>query len=261
MNTIYYLKSMVSPFPILTPIARPPWTKLGRKLESQCRKALLEFSLITNCRKIAIALSGGKDSLTLLYLLHAIQGNGFAPLEITAIHIYGEFSCGPKITLSFLEKICAQLHITLVIKEIQQDRQSLSCYSCSRKRRQLIFTTAKELGITTIAFGHHREDSIQTLLLNLLHKAEFAANLPKVPMQRYGITIIRPLIFAKEADIIAFATLYKFNRISCQCPIGQLSKRQDVKNLLLHLENLFPNTRKNLMQAALKYGSNKALTL
>lgn len=252
---------MVSPFPILTPIATPPWTKLGRKLESQCRKALLEFSLVTNCRKIAIALSGGKDSLTLLYLLHAIQGNGFPPLEITAIHVYGEFSCGPKITLSFLEKICAQLHVNLVIKEIQQDRESLSCYSCSRKRRRLIFTTAKELGITTIAFGHHREDSIETLLLNLLHKAEFAANLPKVPMRRYGITIIRPLIFAKETDIIAFATLYKFNRISCQCPIGQLSKRQDVKNLLLHLENLFPNTRKNLMQAALKYGSNKALTL
>lgn len=252
---------MVSPFSILTPIATPPWTKLGKKLESQCRKALLKFSLITNCRKIAIALSGGKDSLTLLYLLHAIQGNGFPPLEITAIHIYGEFSCGPKITLSFLEKICAKLQVALVIKEIQQDQQSLSCYSCSRKRRQLIFTTAKELGITTIAFGHHREDSIQTLLLNLLHKAEFAANLPKVPMQRYGITIIRPLIFAKEADIIAFATLYKFHRISCQCPIGQLSKRQDVKNLLLYLENLFPNTRKNLMQAALKYGSNKALTL
>lgn len=252
---------MESPFPILTPIAKPPWTKLGKKLESQCRKALHQFSLISDCRKIAVALSGGKDSLTLLYLLHAIQGNGFPALEITAIHIFGEFSCGPKITLSFLEKICTQLQVPLVIKEVQQERQSLSCYSCSRKRRKLIFTTAKELGITTIAFGHHREDSIQTLLLNLLHKAEFAANLPKVPMQRYGITIIRPLIFVKETDILSFASLYKFNRIRCQCPIGQFSKRQEVKNLLLHLENFFPNTRKNLMQAALKYGSHKALTL
>lgn len=80
-------------------------------------------------------------------------------------------------------------------------------------------------------------------------------------MQRYGVTIIRPLLFITEVDIIAFATLYNFNRISCQCPIGQNSKRQEVKNLLVHLENLFPNTRKNLMQAALKYGSDKALTL
>lgn len=252
---------MLSPLSIFTPIAKPPWTKLGKKLESQCRKALLQFSLVDGCQKIAIALSGGKDSLTLLYLLHAIQGNGFPPLEIVAIHIYGEFSCGPKITLPFLQNICSGLNIPLVIKEIQQDAQSLSCYSCSRKRRSMIFTIAKELGITTIAFGHHREDSIQTLLLNLLHKAEFAANLPKVPMQRYGITIIRPLLFITEADIIAFANLYKFARISCQCPIGQLSKRQEVKNLLMHLESLFPNTRKNLMQAALKYGSDKALTL
>lgn len=252
---------MLLRFPIFTPIATPPWTKLGKKLESQCRKALLQFSLVNDCKKIGVALSGGKDSLTLLYLLHAIQGNGCPPLEITAIHIYGEFSCGPKITLPFLQNICAKLNIPLVIKEIDQKLQSLSCYSCSRKRRQMIFSTAKELGITTIAFGHHREDSIQTLLLNLLHKAEFAANLPKVPMQRYGITIIRPLIFITEADIIAFASLYKFNRISCQCPIGQFSKRQEVKNLLVHLETLFPNTRKNLMQAALKYGSNKALTL
>lgn len=252
---------MLSRLPVFIPLAKPPWTKLGKKLESQCRKALLEFSLIDNCQKIAVALSGGKDSLTLLYLLHAIQGNGFPPIKIVAIHIYGEFSCGPKIGLSFLEKICNQLHIPLVTKEIQQDLKSLSCYDCSRKRRKMIFTLAKELGITTIAFGHHREDSIQTLLLNLLHKAEFAANLPKVPMQRYGITIIRPLIYITEADIIAFATLYKFGRISCQCPIGQSSKRQEVKQLLTQIEILFPNARKNLMQAALQYGSNKALTL
>lgn len=134
---------MLSSFSTFIPIAKPPWTKLGKKLESQCRKALLGFSLISNCQKIAVALSGGKDSLTLLYLLHAIQGNGFPPLEITAIHIYGEFSCGPKITLSFLEKICATLQVNLVIKEIQQDRQSLSCYSCSRKRRQMIFNTPR----------------------------------------------------------------------------------------------------------------------
>lgn len=252
---------MLSKLPVFIPVARPPWTKLGKKLESQCRKALLKFSLIENCQIIAVALSGGKDSLTLLYLLHSIQGNGFPPIKIVAIHIYGEFSCGPKIGLSFLEKICNQLDVPLVTKEIQQDLKSLSCYKCSRKRRKLIFTLAKELGITTIAFGHHREDSIQTLLLNLLHKAEFAANLPKVPMQRYGITIIRPLIYISEADIIAFATLYKFSRISCQCPIGQASKRQEVKQLLTRIELLFPNARKNLMQAALKYGSTKALTL
>ena len=240
------------------PIARPPWSKLGRRLESMCRKALFDFSLLEGVEKLAVALSGGKDSLTLLYMLKAIIGRGFPKIELYAIHVSGEFSCGPGITDQFLQLVCKELDVPYVNCTSTQKRETLECYSCSRERRRLIFNAAKECGATTIAFGHHRDDSIQTLLMNLLHKAEFAANLPKVKMEDYGVTIVRPLIYISEREIKEFAKLYGFARIVCQCPVGQDSLRKKTEELLSEIEAIFPNARENLSQAGIQYGSDKA---
>ena len=241
------------------PIARPPWTKLGRKLESMCRKALYEFDLLKDVKKLAIALSGGKDSLSLLYLLKAISGRGFADFELYAIHVGGAFSCGAGVSEGFLRGICQELDVHFLACESKQQRDQLECYSCSRERRTLIFEAAKSVGASTIAFGHHRDDSVQTLLMNLLHKAEFAAMLPKVPMHDYGVTIIRPLIFISEDEIREFAKMYGFTRVVCQCPVGQDSMRKRSKDLIAELEKEFPNARENLSTASLLYGSQKAL--
>lgn len=224
-----------------------------------CRKALYEFGLVEGQGKILIALSGGKDSLTLLYLLKAISGRGFPPFELYAVHVGGEFSCGSSLGEQFLKPICEELGVPLTIRESTQKRESLECYSCSRERRKLIFETAKELGCEVVAFGHHRDDSIETMLMNLMHKGEFAGNLPKVPMHEYGVTIIRPLIYMGEDEIREFAKMYGFARISCQCPVGQVSLRRDVKDLLKQLEETFPNVRTNLAQAIHTYGSDKAI--
>ncbi len=241
------------------PIASPPWTGLGKRLESLCRKALYEFGLVEGVDKVGIALSGGKDSLSLLYLLKAISGRGFQPFSLHAFHVSGEFSCGSSVTGSFLKQICDELEVPLTICETSQKREDLACYSCSRLRRTLIFNAAKEVGITTIAFGHHRDDSIQTLLMNLFHKAEFAANLPKVPMHDYGVTIIRPLIYVSEDEIKEFAKMYGFARVTCQCPVGQNSMRKQTEQLLSLIEETFPNLRENLSQASFTYASDKAL--
>jgi len=243
----------------MTTLARPPWTKQGRKLESMCRKALYDFRLLENTEKLAIALSGGKDSLTLLFLLKAILGNGFDDIPLIAIHVEGEFSCGAGVHTNYLKGICEELDVEFVTCLSTQKKETLACYRCSRERRRLIFDTAKERGITTIAFGHHRDDSIQTLLLNLLHKAEFAANLAKVPMVDYGVTIIRPLLYVSEHAIKEFAKYYGFARILCQCPVGQNSMRKKTEALLQEMETIFPNARENLSQASLNYGSTKAL--
>lgn len=241
------------------PIATPPWTALGRRIESMCRKALYEFSLLENADKLGIALSGGKDSLSLLYLLKAVSGRGFPNFSIHAFHVSGEFSCGAGVTEGFLQAICRKLDIPLSIRQSSQKRETLECYSCSRERRRLLFEAAKQEGIHTIAFGHHREDSIQTLLMNLFHKAEFAANLPKVPMHDYGVTIIRPLIYVPEADLKEFAKLYGFARITCQCPVGQNSLRRQTERWIAELEQTYPNIRENLSQASFQYASDKAL--
>ena len=244
---------------ITLPIAKPPWTALGKHLESMVRKALHDYQMVEGVQKIAIALSGGKDSLALLYFLKALSGYGYPNWIIYAVHVEGEFSCGPSITKSFLQAVCKELDIPLIVKKSEKKLQELECYSCSRERRKLLFEGAKEAGATTIAFGHHKDDSVQTLLLNLLHKAEFEGIMPKIKMVDYGVTIIRPLIFISEAEIIEFANMYQFKRISCQCPIGQKSKRKQVESLIKQMESLFPRTRHNLFLAERRYGSNKAL--
>jgi tRNA 2-thiocytidine biosynthesis protein TtcA len=241
------------------PIARPPWTKLGSKLESMCRKAIYEFELLKEVKKLAIALSGGKDSLSLLYLLKAISGRGLPEFELYAVHVKGAFSCGAGVSESFLRGICKELGIIFLTCSSKQAKENLECYSCSRERRTLIFEEAKKVGATTIAFGHHRDDSVETLLMNLLHKGEFAAMLPKVPMQDYGVTIVRPFIYVSEEQLKKFAKMYGFNRIVCQCPVGQNSMRKKTKELIASLKKEFPNAEENLSYASMRYGSRKAL--
>ena len=241
----------------LLPVARPPWTALGKEIESACRKALYDYSMLDS-GKVAVALSGGKDSLSLLYLLHAMRGRGFPLFDLAAIHVRGEFSCGAGIDEGFLERICQELQVPLIVCTSKKKLEGLECYSCSRERRKLIFDAAKAAGAHIVAFGHHLDDNAQTLLLNVLHKAEFAGLLPKLFMHHYGVTIIRPLIYISEESLRQFAKSYGFLRISCQCPVGQNSRRKQVDRLLKAMEEVFPHARSNLAQAGLTYGTDKA---
>jgi tRNA 2-thiocytidine biosynthesis protein TtcA len=241
----------------VVPVVRPPWSGLGQKIESMVRKACYEYELLSE-GPIAVALSGGKDSLALLYMLHALSDRGFPPFQLHAIHVSGRFSCGAGVQLDYLSEICDQLDVNLIIRESHQELAKLECYSCSRERRKLIFDAAKEVGASTIAFGHHRDDNIQTLLMNLFHKGEFAGNLPKLTMEKYGVQIIRPLIFVSEAEIRRFAEQSGFARIMCRCPVGQNSMRKRVDTLIDEIEAHYPNVRSNLSSASLLYGSDKA---
>lgn len=243
----------------MVPIVNPPWPGVGRRIETLCRKALHEFDLLEQAESLVVALSGGKDSLTLLFMIHAILGRGFPQLKLYAAHVTGEYSCGAGVSVRYLKEICDALEIPLLVSHSSQTISSLECYSCSRERRRLIFDAAKGVGATLIAFGHHRDDSIQTLMMNLLHKGEFAAMLPKVPMQKFGVTLIRPLIHVPEKLIQEFAKQRGFTRIVCQCPLSSRSKRKKTDELVAQMEDLFPHARKNLATAGLVYGSDKAL--
>lgn len=241
---------------ILAP--QPPWRGLGKRLESTIRKALFDYRMTEGVDHIAIALSGGKDSLTLLFMLKAISGKGFPPFNITAIHVEGEYSCGAGVNVDYLRSVCSELGVDLIIKNSTQKLETLECYSCSRERRGLIFDAAKSIRAETVAFGHHRDDHTETILMNLLHKGEFAGNLPKLKMIDYGVTIIRPLIYVGKEDIETFARQNGYARITCQCPVGQNSMRKKVGRLIEDLEALYPNARENIARAGLVYGSDKA---
>lgn len=243
---------------IILPSVKGPWSKIGKHIESHIRKALYEFELVPSNGKIAIALSGGKDSITMMMMLKAISGRGFIPFDLHAIHVGGEFTCGAGVHLPFLKGICKELEIPLILRESTQKLETLECYSCSRERRRLIFNAAKEIGCTTVAFGHTQDDQAQTVLMNLVQKSEFEGILPKLLMKRYGVEIIRPLILLDEQTIRNFAKAQNFLRISCQCPVGQKSMRKKIDNQITELTHLFPNARQNLASAALLYGSTKA---
>lgn len=235
---------------------RPPWSSLGRRIESKVRKALFDFDLAAP--KISVALSGGKDSITLLLMLKAISGRGFPSFDLTALHVSGEFSCGGSVAGGHLKILCEELQVPLICKESNRTLDQLACYSCSRERRRLLFDAAKEAGTDTIAFGHHRDDNAQTLLMNLLHKGEFCGTLPKIEMVDFQSTIIRPLIYVSEDETTEFAKLQGFSRIVCRCPVGQNSMRKKTDRLIDEMQALFPNVRGNLSLAALTYGSDKA---
>lgn len=236
-----------------------PGPALERKIESLVRKAAYDFSLMPENGRIGIALSGGKDSLTLLMMLLKLSGRGFPKLDIHAFHVQGIASCGAGLSTKLTKQICENLGVPLHILNSTITKEQLNCYRCSRQRRALIFNAAKDIGIDTIAFGHHKDDEIQTLLMNLLHKAEFATSLPKLKMVDYGITIIRPLIYVDEASIMNWAKQKGFARVTCMCPVGQNSVRKQVKEIIASLTRTFPNCETNLFQAAMKYGSNKAI--
>jgi len=233
---------------------------MARRLESLIRKAIFEFDLIDG-GPLGIALSGGKDSLTLLHLLSALRGKGLPNFKLVAFHVSGAFSCGPGIQSRFLQPLCDQLGVELHVADAKQSRENLECYSCSRRRRTLLFNMAKEQGVKTLAFGHHRDDNIQTLLMNLLHKAEFEPLTPKIFMRDYDCTIIRPLIYVQESEITTFAEQNSFRRITCQCPVGQNSKRKQTEQLIDAIEEIFPNARSNLAQAGFAYGKKLRLNI
>lgn len=242
---------------IQLPMAVPPWKGLGKRLESACRKAIYDYQMIDGS-PIAVALSGGKDSLSLLFLLAAIRGRGFPDFRLEAIHVDGEYTCGAGVNGTYLRAICDRLEVPLTIKTSTKKLENLECYSCSRERRSILFHTAKEKGANVVAFGHHRDDNAQTILMNLLHKGEFAGVLPKIEMVEYDVTIIRPLIYLSEEELRTFASSYGFLRITCQCPVGQRSQRKQVDQILSNLETKFPEARNNIARAGLIYGSEKA---
>jgi tRNA(Ile)-lysidine synthetase-like protein len=236
-------------------------TTLSKKIESQVRKALYDFSMLENIPSLAVALSGGKDSLTMLLMLKKILGKGFADIPLKAIYIDGDFSCGPAEQEKLLKKICEENDIEFICGTMKQKIENLNCYKCARKRRKLIFDIAKDNNIDTIAFGHHRDDNIQTLLMNLFHKAEFEGMQPKIEFHKYKVTIIRPLIYVTEKEIINFAKQNDFLKIICKCPLGQTSKRKEIDKIINNINKSFPNIRKNLSRASFVYGLKKALSI
>ncbi len=204
---------------------------LSRKID----KAILKFDLIEPGDKILIAVSGGKDSLTLAYFLGHKMESFPIPFELGAVHIEPDFAgCGKN---PDMERFMSEWNIpfetiTVPIMGRLKPGRTMNCYWCSTQRRMELIRYAGEHGYNKIALGHHMDDMLETFFMNMIYKSELSSMLPKLKYDRYPYTVIRPLAYVKEEEIIQFASKTAILEAAGTCSYGTTSHRLDVRRIL-----------------------------
>lgn len=217
------------------------------------RKAIEEYNMIEENDKIAICLSGGKDSITMLHAFKALQRFYPRKFEIIAISIDPGFEF---FDIEFLENMCKQLDIPLYIeksnaKEIVFDirKEKNPCSLCANLRRGIINSIAIREGCNKISLGHNQDDVLETFLLNLLYTGNIGTFAPVSYMDRSKITLIRPLIYTPEKETRRFVRKNGLEVMKKVCPMDGTSKREDMKQLIFTLTKSIPMIRANLFGA------------
>ena len=224
-----------------------------QRILSHMRKAIEEYKMIEEGDKIAVCLSGGKDSISMLHALKALQRFYPKKFELIAISIHPGFDF---FDTEFLQKICDDLEIPLFIeksnaKEIVFDirKEKNPCSLCANLRRGIINSIAIRENCNKIALGHNQDDVLETFLLNLFYTGSIHTFSPISYMDRSQITLIRPLVYTPEKEIRSFIRRNDFEVMSKVCPMDGTSKREDMKQLIFTLTKNIPMLRANLFGA------------
>ena len=228
-------------------------TKHGRYINSCIGKAIDAYDLIDDGDRILVAVSGGKDSMTLLSLLKERLRWIPVKYELIACHVRTDFHCGSCTHTKKLTEFFKKLGVKYVFKDVKvlDEKGKTNCFWCSWNKRKALFETADELKCTKIAFGHHKDDIIETVLLNMIYKGETAAMNPKQELFKGKIVIIRPLCLVEESSIRSYAKESGLNDKLCKCPYGADSKRKYVKSLIKNIAEDSPdiNIRTNIFNS------------
>ena len=220
-------------------------------------RCIADFELIEPGDRVMVAISGGKDSYTLLHLLERARQRAPVPFELIAVHLdQGQPGYDGAALEAWLREHGYQHQIVrkdtyrLVTERIPEGQTY--CSMCSRLRRGILYNVAESLGCTKIALGHHRDDAIETLMLNMLFNGSLSAMPAKLLSNDGRNTVIRPLLYSSERDIAAYSLDLDFPIIPCNlCGSQQNLWRQQVKELLDDLERRAPQVRQSML-AALK---------
>ena len=227
--------------------------KLRIRLTKRFHKACADYGLIADGDHILVGLSGGKDSLALVELLGK-RAQVYVPrFKVTAVHVRVK-ERDYHSDLSYLEDFCARVRVPFVVRdteiiEKQETKEKHPCFLCSWYRRKALFDVAQELGCNKIAFGHHKDDLVETLLMNLIFQGSVATIPPLLQMEKMPIEMIRPLCLIDERDIQQYAELSGYEKQMKLCPLEKESNRAEVKQLLTQLEALNPNVRDSIWGA------------
>lgn len=224
-----------------------------QQLLSLTRKAVDEFHMIENGDKIAVGISGGKDSLAMLYALNGLKR--FYPKGFTLEAITVDLG-HPNFDLSRIKALCGEMDIpyTVVKTDIAEivfnrRKETNPCSLCAKMRKGALNDAIKKLGCNKVAYAHHKDDVVETMLMSLIFEGRFHTFSPVTYLDRMDLTLIRPLIYLDEADVIGFQHKYSLPVAKSPCPMDGYTKREYAKNLVKQLDLEHPGARERMFTA------------
>ncbi len=229
--------------------------KLRKKLRASVGKAIADFGMIEPEDLVMVCLSGGKDSYTLLDILRSLQRSAPVPFRLVAVHLDQKQPGFPAELLPlYLSRLGVDYHIiernTYSIVQRLTPAGKTFCPVCARLRRGILYNFAVEIGAHKIALGHHREDIVETLFLNLFHGGKLKAMPPKLLSDDRRNIVIRPLAYCREKDIARFARLVDFPIIPCNlCGNQENLERRNIKEMLANWDSHYPGRIENIASA------------
>ena len=233
-----------------------PLTRYGRFLLRKINRAFNEFDLVSNSDRVCVPVSGGKDSLSLLHLLIEHKRFYAGTFTLSAVHVVSDFNPHAALIKEYLSDMFLSMGIEhgfldiSVTTDKEGEKKVPTCFWCSWKRRQALFDYCVKKGYNKLAFGHHSDDVAETTLLNLVYHGTLETMLPKRLFFNGAFSVIRPLFYVREKELVRYAQLAGFKTTSCTCPNAELRKRNTMKKLLRDLQKESRQLNANLWRAA-----------
>lgn len=228
----------------------------GKSIWTKFRRGIRDYRLISPGDRIAVCISGGKDSMLMAQCLMHLHRNGEIPFELEFIVMDPGYS---EENMAKIRKNCEILGIspkfyrTGIFSSAEASPKN-PCFLCARLRRGFLYRTAQELGCGKIALGHHFDDVVETILMAMLYGSQMQTMLPRLAAENYPVEVIRPLYLVREADIISWAEHNGLEFIRCACSISEnsdnSSKRAEIKELLRQLRRTNPAVDMNIFRSA-----------
>ncbi|MGL4590038.1 MAG: tRNA 2-thiocytidine biosynthesis TtcA family protein [Mycoplasmatales bacterium] len=261
-NTVEVTKAMAP----LEEIERSLIKKYRKELWTPFIKGIKEFNLISEGDKIAVCISGGKDSLLMAKLLQELKRHGQIKFELVFIAMNPGFNqSNYDLLVTNAKKLGIDLEVfdTEIFAIVDKIAKDYPCYLCAKMRRGSLYEFAQQKGCNKLALGHHFNDFIETTLLNLFYASNVQTMMPKLTATNYeGIELIRPLVYVKEEDIIRYTKSNGIAAMNCGCVVAAektSSKRREVKELIESLKVINPNIEKSIFGALKNVNLNTVL--